>query len=198
MPATQADTTTQPQISTTENLGVQIAADRPDTPCPATDEDTTGKHAPVIHGVVIGWIQNVAEDGSLRVDYDGNPFRQPLQARLVAAANGLVSGQAVALMFEQGNPRKPLFIGPIHQPDPSTEQPTRELITEKPISPEQPLHIQTDSETIALTAKKELVLRCGKASITLTRAGKILIRGAYLLNRSSGVNRIKGGSVQIN
>ena len=33
---------------------------------------------------------------------------------------------------------------------------------------------------------------------TLTRAGKILIRGAYLLARSSGVNRIQGGSVQIN
>ena len=28
--------------------------------------------------------------------------------------------------------------------------------------------------------------------------GKVLIRGTYLLSRSSGVNRIKGGSVQIN
>ncbi|MEP7119602.1 MAG: hypothetical protein ABJE95_01785, partial [Byssovorax sp.] len=36
------------------------------------------------------------------------------------------------------------------------------------------------------------------SSITLTRAGKILIRGAYVLTRSSGVNRIQGGSVQIN
>jgi hypothetical protein len=49
-----------------------------------------------------------------------------------------------------------------------------------------------------LTGDKEIVLRCGKASITLTRAGKIIIRGAYLLNRSSGVNKIKGASVQIN
>ncbi|MEW5071937.1 hypothetical protein AB1P14_09365, partial [Pseudomonas aeruginosa] len=38
----------------------------------------------------------------------------------------------------------------------------------------------------------------GKASITLTRAGKVIIRGAYLSSRSTGVNRIKGGSVQIN
>ncbi|XXT19888.1 hypothetical protein WME94_57670 [Sorangium sp. So ce429] len=30
------------------------------------------------------------------------------------------------------------------------------------------------------------------------RAGKILIRGEYLLVRASGVNRIQGGSVQIN
>jgi hypothetical protein len=42
------------------------------------------------------------------------------------------------------------------------------------------------------------VLHCGKASITLTRAGKVIIRGEYVLARSSGVNRIVGGSVQIN
>jgi hypothetical protein len=57
---------------------------------------------------------------------------------------------------------------------------------------------EVDGERLVFTAKKEIVLRCGKASITLTRAGKVLIRGIYLLSRSSGVNRIKGGSVQIN
>jgi len=46
-------------------------------------------------------------------------------------------------------------------------------------------------------AEEEIVLCYGKASITLTRAVKVLIRGAYLLNRSSGVNRIKGGSDQL-
>ena len=55
-----------------------------------------------------------------------------------------------------------------------------------------------DGEQLVLTAQNEIVLRCGKASLTLTRAGKVLIRGTYLLSRSSGVNRIKGGSVQIN
>jgi hypothetical protein len=42
------------------------------------------------------------------------------------------------------------------------------------------------------------VLRCGQASVTLTKAGKVLIRGTYVSSRSSGVNRIKGGSVQLN
>ena len=41
-------------------------------------------------------------------------------------------------------------------------------------------------------------MRCGEASITLTRAGKVLIRGAYVLSRSSGANRIKGAAVEIN
>ena len=57
---------------------------------------------------------------------------------------------------------------------------------------------KADDEKLILTAEKEIVLRCGLASITLTRAGKVILRGAYLLSRSSGVNRIKGGSVQIN
>ena len=49
-----------------------------------------------------------------------------------------------------------------------------------------------------LEGREEVVIKCGEASITLTKAGKILIRGNYLLNRASGVNRIQGGSVQVN
>jgi uncharacterized protein (DUF2345 family) len=58
--------------------------------------------------------------------------------------------------------------------------------------------VDIDGQRLQFEAKDEIVLKCGKASITLTKAGKIIIRGTYLLSRSSGVNRIKGGSVQIN
>ena len=58
--------------------------------------------------------------------------------------------------------------------------------------------IKADGERIVLSAEKEIVLQCGEASITLTRAGKIIIRGAYVSSRSTGVNRIQGGSVEIN
>lgn len=57
---------------------------------------------------------------------------------------------------------------------------------------------EIDGQRVELTGQDEVVLRCGKASITLTKAGKILLRGEYVSSRSSGVNRIKGGSVQIN
>ena len=49
-----------------------------------------------------------------------------------------------------------------------------------------------------LTAEREIVLKCGEASITLTRAGKVLIKGTYVLSRSSGYNKIKGAAVDIN
>ena len=60
------------------------------------------------------------------------------------------------------------------------------------------VEVDADGERMIVSAKEQLVLRCGKASITLTKAGKVLIQGAYVLSRSSGVNRIKGGSVRIN
>jgi len=46
-----------------------------------------------------------------------------------------------------------------------------------------------DGQRLELTAERDIVLRCGAASITLTREGKILIEGTYLLSRSRGVNR---------
>lgn len=60
------------------------------------------------------------------------------------------------------------------------------------------VEVDADGERMIVSAKEQLVLRCGKASITLTKAGKVLIKGSYVLSRSSGVNRIKGGSVQLN
>jgi hypothetical protein len=56
----------------------------------------------------------------------------------------------------------------------------------------------SDGKRLYMAAREEITLNCGKASITLTKAGKVVIRGEYILSRSSGVNRIKGGSVQIN
>jgi hypothetical protein len=86
-------------------------------------------------------------------------------------------------MFEEGDPARPMVLGLVERGVPNGQQPVELLV---------------DKKRVVFTAEQEIVLRCGKASITLTRAGKVLIRGAYVLNRSSGVNRIKGGSVQIN
>src|SRR5947207_1309780 len=57
---------------------------------------------------------------------------------------------------------------------------------------------KVDGKKVSLTGEEEVTLKCGKASITLTASGKVLIKGEYVLSRSSGVNRIKGGAVQIN
>jgi hypothetical protein len=51
---------------------------------------------------------------------------------------------------------------------------------------------------MVVSAKHELVLRCGRASITLDSDGKVTIRGTQVVSHASGVNLIRGGSVQLN
>jgi hypothetical protein len=101
----------------------------------------------------------------------------------------------IVLAFECGNLRKPIVLGLLWRPD---EQTPAEPQVPRPTVSRPIVQATLDGEQLILTAEQEIVLRCGEASITLTRAGKVLVRGTHLLSRSSGVNRIKGGSVQIN
>ncbi len=143
-----------------------------------------GVPSPVI-GVVRGLLVTICEDGTPMVDFEGNPSGEPIAAvATIAIATGDPGREAV-LMFEDGDARRPILIGLVQTPRPSPERCPR-------------AELSLDGEHLVFSAENEIVLRCGQASIILTRAGKILIRGKYVLSRSSGVNRIKGGSVQIN
>lgn len=58
----------------------------------------------------------------------------------------------------------------------------------------QPLTVPARRE---VSAGEQLVLRSGDASLTLTAAGKVLLRGAYVSSWSNGVNRIVGRTVRL-
>ncbi len=132
-----------------------------------------------IDGIVVGKLAGFDANGSPAIDYPGNRLGA-LPARSTVALAPADRGRDVALMFEAGDPRKPIVLGLIHHPVPV------------------PIEATADKKRLIFEAEEEIELRCGKSSITLTKAGKVIIRGAYLLSRSTGVNRIKGGSVQIN
>ena len=142
-----------------------------------------------VDGIVIGRIVRQDATGTF-VECEGLLGGEPLLAISTVEVTTEHLGREVALAFQGGDSRLPVILGLIHSPAP--EAPV-ELTPE-----ETEVEVERDGERVTLSADKEIVLKCGKASITLTRSGKILLRGTYLLNRSSGVNRIKGGSVQIN
>ena len=60
------------------------------------------------------------------------------------------------------------------------------------------LEARVDGRRVELEAADEVVLRCGEASITLRRNGRVAIHGVQVETRARGTNRIKGGSVAIN
>jgi hypothetical protein len=141
-----------------------------------------------IDSAVVGRLVGFKDDGTVPlVIYDGQSNSAALPARATLDLHGSHIGREVVLMFEKGDPQRPIVLGCLHDPHART-------LPERPGSVE----VDADGERLVISAKEQLVLRCGKASITLTRAGKVLFHGTYVSNRSTGVLRLKGGSVQIN
>lgn len=140
----------------------------------------------VISGVVIGELADFSASGEPLVQFPENPSSEPTTARTTIKLSSSDIGCQVVLMFERGDANHPIVVGRLEN-----------ATSVQPPLPG-PWEADVDEERVVLSAKREIELRCGKASIILTKAGKILLRGAYVLSRSSGTNRIKGASVQIN
>ena len=151
-----------------------------------TSSTHNNKQATQLDGVVIGVLMSFTEAGLPLVAFPGNQSETGLAAHSTTRFMSDDIGCQVALLFEGGDPQRPIVIGRMQFP--------QDIIQQKQKS----ISAELDDERIELNAKKEIVLRCGKASLTLTKAGKIIIRGEYLLSHSNGVNHIIGGSVQLN
>jgi hypothetical protein len=147
---------------------------------------------------VVGKIAEPEKPGEIRVVFGGNA---PVPARLLSNVdrrellNKASVGRQVLLMFEEGLQEFPIIVGLIEN--------LIEDIISLEIVPEtgseiKPTDLSVDNERIIFDAKKEIVLKCGKGSITMKNDGKIVILGTNLISRSRGPNKIKGASVSIN
>lgn len=140
--------------------------------------------APVLPAALLGMIVGFEPERGPLVDFAGNTAG-PVAARMLVAADGAFLQQAAAartpaaLVFEGGDPARPLIVGFVQSPSPGHE-------------------VRIDGKRVVLTGEEEIELRCGEASISLKKNGKLVIRGAYVETRAKGTNRIKGGLVQIN
>lgn len=88
-------------------------------------------------------------------------------------------GRLAAIMFIQGDRRRPLIIGllPAH--------------LSVPLGP-------SSSPHTVIEAQEALVLQCGESSLTLQRDGRVVVRGKNIVSYASSTNRIRGAVVQLN
>lgn len=150
-----------------------------------------------IYGLRIGTVMGTDEDGRALVTFGGND-QERAAARFTSCAKekllrGCLAGREVLLGFDNGDSSCPIIIDTLS----ATFEDTA-AASDRVLEVHKPETIEVDRKRLVLDAEEEVVLRCGEASITLTSAGKVLIKGNYLASRSSGANSIKGSSVRIN
>lgn len=154
----------------------------------------TDQEAGAAGGVIIGRLVGLEPDGRAFVAIgERGGLERVLTARVLGALEARVVGGAVALMFEGGRTDRPIVLGPV----------LGRSAAEASLAGAAPgrggdLALEFDGRRVVLTAHEEVVLRCGPASIKLTSDGRVAIRGVKVLSRASGVNKVRGGSVQIN
>ena len=182
----------------------------------AAENADTGLAALSAGEILLGRLESIDEAGNAVVSLPHMPLFQQCIALATIPVLPQHIGRQVALMFTQGIEPKPILVGLIYSPlqqvlesviaNTSTNGDIDEVVFAEPLSsnPERANNISSensiymDGKQLIMEGHEEIVLRCGEASITLSRNGKISIRGKYLLSRASGVNRILGGSVQVN
>jgi hypothetical protein len=134
-----------------------------------------------VDGVVIGIFLGF-DDSAPLVVFPGNPEETAMPARSLAELSSEMIGSEVALLFENGDLRKPLIVGRIVDP----------------VRKQTDAHIVRDGETVKITASERLELRCGKSVIIMEKDGHLTVRGTYVVSHATATNRIRGGSVNLN
>ncbi|MFT4538702.1 MAG: hypothetical protein ACI841_004909 [Planctomycetota bacterium] len=138
------------------------------------NQQTIGQLPAVFSGEVVG----VDANGQPMVRWaDGRSHRAALAWQPTYPDWAKCTGLRVILSLIDGDESQPMIIGLADAP---------------------PAPAKNTPDSIHLEAGKEFVIQCGKSKIALRADGRIEIRGGHLISRSSGPNKIKGGSVFIN
>lgn len=121
------------------------------------------------------------------VDFDasGRPLLEidgsSMTARSTVEVDHRDRGREALVTFVNGDPLRPVITG---------------LLVDSPQDGR--YHLRIRAEEIDFSAASKITLECGRASITLHRSGKVVVKGAELLSRASGTNRIRGGTIELN
>ena len=133
-----------------------------------------GGFLPGLSGVMRGQITGFGPDSRAQVVIPSSSDSPQLARSLVPLTQAAIGSEVALVMMAED---EPLILGLI-----------------QPLVPV----VEVDGERLVLEAAREVVLRCGKASITMTADGRITLRGTQILSRSDGPNRVQGASVQLN
>ena len=137
------------------------------------------------HGAVTGELAGFNElDGSPLVTSPHHAT--PVPARSVVELLPAMAGRPVVLMFDGGDPSRPLVMGVVHSPRPGAEG----------VVPADALAARP--RTLVLEAQDEIVLRNRHAKIRLTADGDIEVTGTSFTTRTQRLLRLLSPLIKLN
>ncbi|HXD18653.1 MAG TPA: DUF6484 domain-containing protein [Vicinamibacterales bacterium] len=146
--------------------------------------------------VQVGRVVGSTSRGEPLVDFPGNSGK-PVVARALTssgAAHTLAERVAeVLLVFEDGDPVRPIIVGVLDQ-----HEHLERTLASGTIRRDSRDNVTVDGSTLELVGRECVVLSCGKSSIALYADGRVVIKGTRLLSRASESNKIKGATIALN
>jgi hypothetical protein len=132
-------------------------------------------------GAVTGRLIGFADTGAPLVNVEHEPSQVGVEARSCVPLSHADIGRQLVIVGDTNDANRPIVLGVI-----------------RPLDESRTLHVIADGEEVVVQAAESLTLKCGAASIRLERSGKIVIRGKHIVSHAAGVNRVRGGSVELN
>lgn len=146
--------------------------------------------------MTVGKLEGFDRTGAPLVTFSGSP-RPQVAARSVLALGPEHLNRELVLAFDRGDPGQPIILGAILAPGQTA---VKEPRGRSALPGKAGGRLQTifEAREVLFEGHDKVVLRCGPASITLRKDGKVIIRGESVESRSRFTNRIAGGTVKIN
>ncbi|MDB4985299.1 MAG: hypothetical protein JWN04_477 [Myxococcaceae bacterium] len=140
-----------------------------------------------------GSLAHLGPDGQIWVQLEGDASRGAYCLRCTAVLPLSPHDLGAALVLWEAHDALGIVMG--RETRPSTDLEAASGAIDAPAGA---IEASIDGRRVVLEAAEEIVLRCGEASITLRRNGRIVVKGVHVETSARGTNRIKGGSVKIN
>lgn len=173
------------------------------------EEETLTYSAKKISGSRIGRLVEIKANGEVLVDFEENPFPDPLAARLGKPFHlddlkqALELNRDLRLKFIDGNPKLPVIQNIYYSILEEVTKETSEIEDEQLFNEDEDL-LEINSRKLIFNADEIILRSSGKIKleaeedISFNSMGNLIQRAKNILSSANLFNRIKGSNVDIN